>query len=190
MHIRCTKEELAQAIADSKSLKEVLHRLPQLRSWVTLKNHVAYYELDTSNLLGQGWNRGNYDYDKFEAGKVVSSALALPALIHKRGHRCERCNQTHWLSQLIPLEVHHIDGDKLNNQEDNLALLCPNCHALTDNYRGRNRGKKTYISDDEFVEALRESKNIRQALLKLGLTAKGANYSRARHLIDLYKIEF
>ena len=26
-----------------------------------------------------------------------------------------------------------------NNQLNNLQLLCPNCHALTDNYRGKNR---------------------------------------------------
>ncbi len=44
-----------------------------------------------------------------------------------------------WLNKPIPLELHHKDGDNTNNELDNLELLCPNCHALTDNYRGRNK---------------------------------------------------
>jgi len=43
------------------------------------------------------------------------------------------------LGGLIPLELHHRDGDRTNNSLANIELLCPNCHALTDNYRG---GKK------------------------------------------------
>lgn len=33
-----------------------------------------------------------------------------------------------------PLHVHHIDGDATNNSEENLQLLCPNCHSLTENF--------------------------------------------------------
>ena len=39
----------------------------------------------------------------------------------------------------IPLELHHIDGNNQNNNLTNLTLLCPNCHAMTDNYRGKNK---------------------------------------------------
>ena len=34
-----------------------------------------------------------------------------------------------------PLEIHHKDGDYSNNDEDNLELLCPNCHSLTETYK-------------------------------------------------------
>ena len=32
-----------------------------------------------------------------------------------------------------------MDGNYLNNLESNLILLCPNCHSLTQTYKGANR---------------------------------------------------
>lgn len=49
---------------------------------------------------------------------------------------------TEWLGQPIPLELHHKDGNKNHNELSNYELLCPNCHALTDTYRGKNCQKK------------------------------------------------
>lgn len=54
---------------------------------------------------------------------------------------CECCNEIEWLGQPIPLELHHVDGNHYNNELDNLEILCPNCHALTPSYRGKNIGK-------------------------------------------------
>ena len=51
---------------------------------------------------------------------------------------CSNCGGEEWLGQAIPLELDHLDGDKNNNQFDNLRLICPNCHALTATYRGKN----------------------------------------------------
>jgi hypothetical protein len=53
-------------------------------------------------------------------------------------HKCESCEGTEWLGKPIPLEFHHIDANKMNNALKNIALLCPNCHALTPNYRAKN----------------------------------------------------
>lgn len=53
-------------------------------------------------------------------------------------YKCESCGLTEWLGQPIPLHLHHKDGDHSNNLLENLELLCPNCHALTDNYGGKN----------------------------------------------------
>ena len=77
----------------------------------------------------------------------------------------------------------------MNNIEENLQLLCPNCHALTDNYRGKNINKQHIpIDENQFVEALRSSPNIRQALISLGLAPKGGNYTRAKELLIKYDI--
>jgi 5-methylcytosine-specific restriction endonuclease McrA len=52
-------------------------------------------------------------------------------------HRCERCGLTEWLGEPIPIELHHINGDGTDHRLENLALLCPTCHAQTDNWGGR-----------------------------------------------------
>ena len=57
--------------------------------------------------------------------------------LNMKDHKCEQCGLEQWQGLPIPLELHHIDGNHYNNELTNLQLLCPNCHALTDNYRGR-----------------------------------------------------
>ena len=55
-------------------------------------------------------------------------------------HQCESCLCETWMGQPIPLELDHINGDRWDSRLENLRLLCPNCHAQTDTYRGRNIG--------------------------------------------------
>ena len=70
---------------------------------------------------------------------TVRTALLKEKMI-KEGlieNKCSNCGLTNWLGQPIVLELHHIDGNKFNNDFNNLQLLCPNCHSLTSNFRGR-----------------------------------------------------
>lgn len=53
-------------------------------------------------------------------------------------NRCELCGITEWEGKPLSMQLHHKDGDGTNNELDNLELLCPNCHAQTDTYGGRN----------------------------------------------------
>jgi len=64
-------------------------------------------------------------------------------LFEKYNSRCIICKwgKKHPVTNKIPLEVDHIDGDANNNSENNLKLLCPNCHSLTTNFRNLNKGK-------------------------------------------------
>ena len=107
-------------------------------------------------------------------------------LIEKFGYKCQICNLSEWLNKPISLELDHIDGNHFNDEETNLRLLCPNCHSQTETFRGRNINTgKEIVSDNELLEALKESKNIRQALIKVGLTPKGLNYKRASKLLNI-----
>ena len=56
-------------------------------------------------------------------------------------HKCESCELTEWLGDLIPIELHHIDGNRFNNNLDNLQILCPNCHSKTNNNSGKKNKK-------------------------------------------------
>ena len=70
----------------------------------------------------------------------------------KHNYKCEKCGwgQINPFTQTLPLEIHHKDGDYRNNNEDNLELLCPNCHSLTQSYKGANRSgredREKYVS--------------------------------------------
>jgi predicted nucleic acid-binding Zn ribbon protein len=88
-----------------------------------------------------------YNFNRIrEAGKTPTKATVRRYLILTRGYKCEDCKLSEWKNTKIPLESHHIDGNYRNNKEENLKLLCPNCHSITDNYRGKNRnnGRKEY----------------------------------------------
>ncbi len=99
-----------------------------------MKRLLQKLSVDVSHWTGKGWTKDKQlkDYSQYTRANRIK-----PHLIRKRGHRCENCKNTMWQSQAIPLELHHINGDRTNNEENNLQLLCPNCHALTDNWRNR-----------------------------------------------------
>ena len=184
------REEIEQWISENKSKAFIANELK-------CKQETLNRYLDKMGITYIG-NQGGKGFEKTKVSLSLEEYLATSKDIQTnkirkkilqegiKPHRCERCGLTEWLGQPIPLELHHIDGDRLNNELSNLQLLCPNCHALTDNYRGKNivnKQRVETISDEDFVEALRSSPNIRQALLKLGLSAKGGNYKRANELI-------
>lgn len=62
-------------------------------------------------------------------------------LINRRGHKCQSCKRKTWKQKSIPLQLHHVDGNSDNSSQENLELLCPNCHFLTGNFGGANRYK-------------------------------------------------
>lgn len=69
-------------------------------------------------------------------------------LFEKNNCKCQQCGwgERNAFSDRIPLQIHHIDGDFKNNIEENLQLLCPNCHSLTENF-GTIGGHKSTRKD-------------------------------------------
>jgi len=50
----------------------------------------------------------------------------------KLNNICSECGQQPWWNgKPLVLQLDHKDGDKKNNQLDNLRILCPHCHTQT-----------------------------------------------------------
>lgn len=97
---------------------------------------------------------------------------------------CNQCGIDTWNGKKLPLELDHINGVSNDNRLENLRLLCPNCHSLTDTWRGKNINTgKVKVSDENILTAYDKTGNIRQTLLEVGLAPKGGNYSRVKKLI-------
>lgn len=70
------------------------------------------------------------------------SATIRRYIFSKFDNKCSRCGwcEVNEVTGNSPLELEHIDGDYTNNSEENLTILCPNCHSLTKTYKALNVG--------------------------------------------------
>jgi len=75
-------------------------------------------------------------------GKYQISNHIRRYLLIKYNYKCSKCgwSEVNPYTNVVPLEIEHIDGNYLNNNESNLILLCPNCYSLTATYKGANKG--------------------------------------------------
>jgi hypothetical protein len=55
-----------------------------------------------------------------------------------RGESCEICGIYEWNEKPLTLQVDHIDGNRTNNDLNNLMIVCPNCHSQTETYGSKN----------------------------------------------------
>jgi hypothetical protein len=106
-------------------------------------------------------------------------------VIEEQKSKCFICNLSEWNNTSLTLEIDHIDGNNRNNSRENLRGLCPNCHSTTHTWRGRNKPSKNgqKVSDEDLLTLLTSESNIRSALKKAELAAKGNNYKRAKQLL-------
>ena len=146
-----TDDQLVEAVATSHSIRTVLEKIgltPAGGNYETVKKHIQGLNLDTSHFLGQAILRNKtHDYNTrpldtiLVHGKLENTWRLKNRLLREglKENQCEHCGKTEWLGLPIPLELHHKDGDRTNNSLQNIELLCPNCHSLTDNYRGSKK---------------------------------------------------
>ena len=124
----------------------------------------AYYEAGhsvTDCVRHFGFSRKTF-HDACRAGRVKTRPQAMPIahllVVGRRTNRkhlrqrlisaglkalvCEGCGLDTWRGAPIGLQLHHVNGDGLDNRLENLQILCPNCHAQTENWGGRNKGRR------------------------------------------------
>ena len=91
-------------------------------------------------------------------GEYQLSSYIQRYIKEKFKNKCCECgwNKINSTTKHSPLEVHHIDGNYRNNSEENLTLLCPNCHSLTSTYKNASchegrKGRRKYYKTEEKV---------------------------------------
>jgi hypothetical protein len=131
-------------------------------NYKTLCFHAKRLDCFKSNQSGKGLTKTQKENvislsEIFEGKYSYQSHKSRKRLLKEKikTHQCESCNLTEWLQKPIPLELHHKDGNKYNNQLENLMLLCPNCHAFTENYRAKNIRNLSAQSEMIEVELLK-----------------------------------
>jgi hypothetical protein len=131
-------EDIIEAVKTSSSLAQVLKKLDLIvagGNYTNIKKLIAQLDLDTSHFTGKAWMPKGYHVKTFDG--LVKPTSIKTRLLQEREHRCECCGLKEWLSQPITLELEHINGNRQDNDRDNLKLLCPNCHSQTPTWRRR-----------------------------------------------------
>lgn len=149
--MKYTKEIMEKACEGALSLAQVCRNLglkPVGGNYHTVKSNLDRFGIDVSHFTGQRWNKGLKHIDKTSKYSLkdilkenidYKSSDLLKRLVsaNLKEYKCEICGYTE------NLELHHINGNHFDNRLENLQVLCPNCHAKTDNFRGRNIHKNS-----------------------------------------------
>ena len=117
--------------------REFCDECHKINGWQTLKQKVYIERWE------QGLELGGHGY---YLSKTIRKFLLAEA-----NYKCTKCNwsKVHPITGCVPLEINHIDGDGQNHARENVEVLCLNCHGLTPNYRGLNKGNgRPYFRDN------------------------------------------
>lgn len=150
---KSTDNEFVEAIKTSQSIREVLLKLNLKAAGGNYKcfhNRIKELDISIDHFIDpKGWNKGKVfgpkrniqEYLKLNCEFVVTSNTLRKRLITEglKEHKCECCGITEWNGKPAPIELDHINGNHHDNRLENLRILCPNCHAQTDTYRGKNK---------------------------------------------------
>ena len=151
---RWDEYQLREAVRVSTSWSGVMRCLGLAVAGNSVKAIKAFANelgLDVSHFKGHGWSKGMtgmpsppqtislseilVEASKYNSSKDLKRRLFKSGLKEKR---CEHCLNAQWMGRDIPLQLDHVNGIRNDNRIENLRILCPNCHALTPTWGGRN----------------------------------------------------
>lgn len=142
-----TKEILEDAVINNNTVMGVLRYLglkPAGGTHHYIKNRIKHFDIDISHFVGKASNRGKPPKRRKNASEILilrTNGTRCKRLQLKRAlmdigrtYVCEMCGISEWNNKQIVLNIHHKDGNWLNDAAENLQYLCPNCHSQTDNF--------------------------------------------------------
>ncbi|MEO8785170.1 MAG: HNH endonuclease signature motif containing protein [Candidatus Saccharimonadales bacterium] len=149
-----TDDELTTAVANARSIRQVIQRLrlvPAGGNYSQVTRRMNDLALETKHFSGKGWNHG-WQFDPRKPKRSLDELLVkncnvqsfkLKQRLFSEGIKKPKCEQCGWAQSAvngrIPVELDHINGNKLDNRLVNLRVLCPNCHSLKPTHRGLNK---------------------------------------------------
>ena len=100
-------------------------------------NNTCYAKYNEKQYI-ERWKKGE---ETGLSGKYGIISSVKKYIFESRDNKCECCGKSYInpFTGLSVLQIHHIDGDCTNNKDENLQLLCPTCHAMTENFGSRNK---------------------------------------------------
>ena len=158
------KEFLQEIIKECKSKADfcrALDLLPHGGNYRQIDNIIKKYQLDISHFSNNAWNKDiKYHTQQYSIEDIlvknspITNTTSLKKRLIRNGlkqYKCEICGFTE------KVELHHINGDSKDNRLENLQILCPNCHALTNNYKGKNViGRRTKTPESYIISVPKE----------------------------------
>lgn len=150
------KELLEQLVAESNSYAEILRKLGKSNSGTAtrlLKQKLDDYEIIHHFIQEKEHKPGQqipleeilvenrpYSSDRLK-NRLIAEGL--------KENKCENpeCGITDWHGHELKFHLHHINGNHDDNRLENLQILCPNCHSLTENYSGKKLKIQKYCPD-------------------------------------------
>lgn len=111
------------------------------------------YNIDYSHFTGRArqYNIKEVPIEEYlNNNKPIQTAKLKNKLLKLKikENKCECCGITEWNRKPLVMQLHHINGNHLDNKLENLQMLCPNCHSQTENYCGNAQEEKHYYCKD------------------------------------------
>lgn len=141
--VEFTDDEFIKICNESLSMRDASKKLNLPFS--SFKRRAIKLNCYNTNQAGKGTIKMKFNRvplkEIFNGRNYLNTASLRNRLIREgyKEEKCECCGLIEWLGKKIPLQLHHKDGNELNNSLENLQILCPNCHAQTDNWCSKNR---------------------------------------------------
>lgn len=144
--IKVSEEEIVEVALSTQSATSAASKLGMKYS--TFKVHAERLGVFKTNQSGKGISKPINDDRKISLSEILNGnypsyqSNKLRLRLIKEGikeYKCECCGLSEWLGKKISLELDHIDGNCYNHNIENLRIVCPNCHAQTETYRGKNK---------------------------------------------------